>query len=84
MFDDGEETGNKISAELALQKMKNDFDQEDFLPLTTIKNYFSTRARKLKTGKATLGKIIPDDAPDAVEGVELLMILQVKLRKKTY
>ena len=64
--------------------MKNDFDQEDFLPLTTIKNYFSTRARKLKTGKATLGKIIPDDAPDAVEGVELLMILQVKLRKKTY
>ena len=70
MFDDGEETGNKISAESALQKMKNDFDQEDFLPLTTIKNYFSTRARKLKTGKATLGKIIPDDAPDAVEGVE--------------
>ena len=35
-----------------------------------MKNYFSTRARKLKTGKATLGKIIPDDAPDAVEGVE--------------
>ena len=66
LFDDGEETGNKISAESALQKMKNDFEPADFLPLKTIKSYFSTRARKLKEGRANLGEIIPE----TVEAVE--------------
>ena len=37
MFDDGEMSGNKVSAEKAEQKMRKQFDPEDYLPVSTIK-----------------------------------------------
>ena len=36
-IDDGEMSGNKVSAEKAEQKMRKQFDPEDYLPVSTIK-----------------------------------------------
>ena len=50
LFDDGELTKSKVSPEMALKKMKDVFDPKDFLPLTSIKSYFSRRAKKIQEG----------------------------------
>ena len=44
-------SGNKVSAEKAEQKMRIQFDPEDYLPVSTIKSYFLRRASKKKKGE---------------------------------
>ena len=51
-------------------KISPDFSPEDFLPLSSIKSYFSRRAKKLKEGKCVLGEIISDSSPEVEENVE--------------
>ena len=64
-FDDGEKSGNKVSAEKNKQKMRKQFDSEDYLPVSTIKSYFSRRASKKKKGE-----IIDDDVSEDEDEVE--------------
>ena len=65
LLDDGEKSGNKVSAEKAKQKMRKQFDPEDYLPVSTIKSYFSRRASKKKKGE-----IVDDDASEDEDEVE--------------
>ena len=53
-MDDGEKTSSKATPEMTLTKMKDILDVEDYLPVSTIKSYFSRRAKKLRTGKITV------------------------------
>ena len=65
LLDDGEKSGNKVSAEKAKQKMRKQFDPEDYLPVSTIKSYFSRRASKKKKGE-----IVDDDVSEDEDEVE--------------
>ena len=65
LLDDGEKSGNKVSAEKAKQKMRKQFDPEDYLPVSTIKSYFSRRASKNKKGE-----IVDDDVSEDEDEVE--------------
>ena len=60
MFDDGERTGNKVTAEEVFQEMLNKFSASEYLPLCMIKSCFSRRASLFRTGK-----IILDDKIDS-------------------
>ena len=64
LFDQGECTGSKVSGEDALKLMKEQLERSQFLPLTSIKSYFSRRAKKLREGKTEIGELFP------VTGVE--------------
>ena len=64
-FDDGEKSGNKVSAEKVEQKMQKQFGPEDYLPVSTIKLYFSRRASKKKKGE-----IVDDDVSEDEDEVE--------------
>ena len=64
-IDNGEKSGNKVSAEKAEQKMWKQFDPEDYLPVGTIKSYFSRRASKKKKGE-----IVDDDVSEDEDEVE--------------
>ena len=55
-LDSGAKSGNKITAEKAEQRMRKQFDPTDYLPVTTIKSYFSKRVAKKKKRE-----IIEDD-----------------------
>ena len=65
LLDDGEKSGNKVSAEKAKQKMRKQFDPEDYLPVSTIKSYFSRRASKKKKGE-----IVDEDVSEDEDEVE--------------
>ena len=65
LLDDGEKSGNKVSAEKAKQKMQKQFDPEDYLPVSTIKSYFSRRASKKKKGE-----IVDEDVSEDEDEVE--------------
>ena len=65
LLDDGEKSGSKVSAEKAKQKMQEQFDPEDYLPVSTIKSYFSRRASKNKKGE-----IVDDDVSEDEDEVE--------------
>ena len=56
LFDQGATTGAEVSADQALSLMKDQFDPEHFLPLSTIKNYFSRRAKLIREGKCKIGE----------------------------
>ena len=47
-FDDSEETGNKMTTELAHAKIRNTFDPEDYLPVQTIESYFYRKSKKFR------------------------------------
>ena len=64
-IDNGEKSGNKVSAEKAEQKMWKQFDPEDYLPVGTIKSYFSRRASKKKKGEIADDDVSKDE--DEVE-----------------
>ena len=53
LFDDGERTGNKLTAEEVFHEMQNKFSASEYLPVGTIKSYFSRRASQFRTGKIT-------------------------------
>ena len=55
LFDDGERTGNKATAEEVFQELLNKFSASEYLPVCTIKSYFSRRASQFRTGKIILG-----------------------------
>ena len=55
-LDSGAKPANKITAEKAEQRMRKQFDPTDYLPVTTIKSYFSKRVAKKKKRE-----IIEDD-----------------------
>ena len=62
LFDEGVRTHMKISPEQALEKMKVAFDDpKDFLPLGSIKSYFSRRAKSISEGKIKIGEVIPEE-----------------------
>ena len=65
LLGDGEKSGNKVTAEKAKQKMQKLFDPEDYLPVSTIKSYFSRRASKKKKGE-----IVDDDVSEDEDKVE--------------
>ena len=54
LFDDGERTGNKVTAEEVFQEMLNKFSASEYLPVRMIKSYFSRRASQFRTGKVIL------------------------------
>ena len=56
IFDQGEITNNKVTAHAALSQLKNEFDVKDYLPLNTIKSYFSRRTREVREGKFVIGE----------------------------
>ena len=60
MFDDGERTGNKVTAEEVFQEMLRKFSASEYLPVCMIKSCFSRRASLFRTGK-----IILDDKIDS-------------------
>ena len=41
--------------------MRDAFDPADFLPLGTIKNYFSRRKAAIQAGKSQIGEVLPVD-----------------------
>ena len=55
MFDDEERTGNKLIAGDVFQEIQNKFSGSEYLPVGTIKSYFSSRASQFRTDKITLG-----------------------------
>ena len=59
LFDDGERTGSKVSAEHTLKLMREEFDPVHFLPLATIKNYFSRRTKAIREGRSIVGEVLP-------------------------
>ena len=61
LFDEGERTKSKVSGEDALKLMRDAFDPVDFLPLGTIKYYFSRRKAAIQAGKSQLGEVLPVD-----------------------
>lgn len=60
IFNDGERTGVKLSAEAAEKKLRQTLPVEDFIPISTIKSFFSRLAKKGRSGN-----LDPDDAEDA-------------------
>ena len=62
LLGDGEKSGNKVTAEKAKQKMRKQFDPEDYLPVSTIKSYFSRRASKKKKGEIVDDDVSEDEA----------------------
>ena len=54
LSDDGERTGNKLTAEEVFQEMRNKFSFTEYLPVGTIRSYFSRRASQFRTGKINL------------------------------
>ena len=63
VFDDGEVNKSKVSAEKALQMMKGALQPNEFLPLTSIKSYFSRRAKNIREGKSFIGEILQEKCP---------------------
>ena len=60
LFDEGETTGSKVTAEDADGLMREEFDSVDhFLPLSTIKSYFSRRKVAIRDGKSQIGEVLP-------------------------
>ena len=51
LSNDGEMSKNKITLELALSKLKDQLDVDSYLPLNTIKSYFSRQSKALREGK---------------------------------
>ena len=64
LFDQGELDGAKVTGENALTLMKEELDPDQFLPLESIKSYFSRRAKKLCQGKTKIGELFPEDVDD--------------------
>ena len=60
LLDDGKKSDNKVSAEKAKQKIQKQFDPEDYLPVSTIKSYFSRRASKKKKGEIVDNNVSED------------------------
>ena len=54
LFDDLERTENKLTAGEVFQEMQNKFTASEYLPVGTIKSYFSRKASQFRTGKITL------------------------------
>ena len=54
LFDDGEKTGNTLTAEEVFQEMQNKFSLSEYLSVGTIKSYFNRMASQFRTGKITL------------------------------
>ena len=53
-----------MTGENALTLMKEELDPDQFLPLESIKSYFSRRAKKLRQGKTKIGELFPEDVDD--------------------
>ena len=71
LSDDGERTGNKLTAEEVFQEMQNKFSSSEYLPVGTIKTYFNRRASQFRTGKITLDcEIGEDDYELQMEDIE--------------
>ena len=61
VYDKGDKKGSKATAIATLIKRKENSQVEDYLPVSTIKSYFSRRARKIRTGKITASDNNNDD-----------------------
>ena len=72
VFDEGERTSSKATPEGTLLRMKQKFDSNDYLPLATIKSYFSRRAKKVRLGEVTVSDDIEefDEADETNETEE--------------
>ena len=64
LFDDGEKNGCKETPESTLIKMRQQFTPKDYLPISTIKSYFSRRAKNIRTGKIVADKEDKDEESD--------------------
>ena len=53
IYDEGEKSGNKSSPEEAEQKLRKTLRPNEYLPVSTIKSYFSRRTRQIKDGKVS-------------------------------
>jgi len=68
VFDKGERASSKATPEATLLIMKEKFSVNDYLPTTTIKSYFSRRAKKIREGDVVVGeKENGDDEELAIE-----------------
>ena len=61
---------NKLTTEKAEQRMRKQFERRDYLPVTSIKSYFSRRTAKKKKGEITEDDVVminPDSSCDETE-----------------
>ena len=70
VFDKGERTSSKATPEATLALMKEQFAVKDYLPTTTIKSYFSRRARKIRLGEVIVG--------EKEDGIDELIIEEIE------
>ena len=65
IFSEGEKKGCKATAENALAKMRMQFMPKDYLPVSTIRSYFSRGAKKVCSGEINMleseNKLVEDD-----------------------
>ena len=54
IFSEREKKGCKATAENALAKMRMQFMPKDYLPVSTIRSYFSRRAKKVCSGEINI------------------------------
>ena len=59
LFDDGEKLGVKVTAEHAFKLMRKEFDRVNFLPLNSIKSYFSRRKKAILDGEKQVREVLP-------------------------
>ena len=65
IFDDGKKSGNKFSAAQAEKQLSKTLTPDEYLPVATIKSYFSRRTQLIKQGK-----IVDDSVEEDYEDTE--------------
>jgi hypothetical protein len=70
IFDEGEKKGCKETPETASAKIKETFTPKDYLPVSTIKSYFSRRAKKVRTGEVNIQEYTEEETMDMEETEE--------------
>ena len=61
IYDDCKKSGNKLSAVQAEKQLSKTLKPDEYLPVATIKSYFSRRTQLIKQGKIVDDSVEEDD-----------------------
>ena len=61
IYDDGKKSGNKLSAVQTEKQLKKTLTPDEYLPVATIKSYFSRKTQLIKQGKIVDDSVKEDD-----------------------
>ena len=67
IYDDGKKSGNKLSAVQAEKQLRKTLKPDEYLPVATIKSYFSRRAQLIKQGKIADDSVKEDEDTESDE-----------------